>query len=202
VEAPKNEELIARVGEKRLILDDGTCIRADVLIASVGVRPSTGLAVHAGLGVNDGLLVNKYMETSIADIYACGDCAEFGGASAGSWARSQAQGYVAGANAAGDVLEYTEAPNPTMLRIADTCLFSIGDMGKKPGKKYEYQTERGDPRQKPGSSHFLINERPYGKEFFESWCYSDGVLVGATLIGDLTKMQHAKDAVAVGPRAV
>ncbi|HWR62753.1 MAG TPA: FAD-dependent oxidoreductase [Clostridia bacterium] len=53
-------------------------IEADLVILSIGVRPNTGIAVEAGieLGTTKAIRVNEYMETSIRDIYAAGDCAE------------------------------------------------------------------------------------------------------------------------------
>jgi NADPH-dependent 2,4-dienoyl-CoA reductase/sulfur reductase-like enzyme/rhodanese-related sulfurtransferase len=53
-------------------------IEADLVILSIGVRPNTGIAAEAGieLGVSKAIKVNEYMETSIKDIYAAGDCAE------------------------------------------------------------------------------------------------------------------------------
>ena len=43
---------------------------------AIGVRPETALAKVAGLEVNRGILVDEYMQTSNADIYAAGDSVE------------------------------------------------------------------------------------------------------------------------------
>ncbi|MGE5633025.1 MAG: FAD-dependent oxidoreductase [Caulobacteraceae bacterium] len=53
-------------------------IDADIVILSIGVRPNTAVAVEAGieLGPTKAIKVNKYMETSVKDIFAAGDCAE------------------------------------------------------------------------------------------------------------------------------
>ncbi|MGE5678292.1 MAG: FAD-dependent oxidoreductase [Pseudomonadota bacterium] len=53
-------------------------IEADLAILSLGAKPNTGIAADAGieLGASKAIKVNKYMETSIKDIYAAGDCAE------------------------------------------------------------------------------------------------------------------------------
>jgi nitric oxide reductase FlRd-NAD(+) reductase len=51
----------------------------DAVIASVGLRPNVGLARQAGLQVNRGIQVNNRLQTSQADIYALGDCAEIEG---------------------------------------------------------------------------------------------------------------------------
>ena len=44
---------------------------------TAGVHPNTDLAKASGIETNRGILVNEFFETSIPDIYAAGDCAEF-----------------------------------------------------------------------------------------------------------------------------
>ena len=60
---------------KTIILEDGTILKSDLTILSVGVQPETKLAKAAGLklGLRDGLLVNENYQTSNPDIYAVGD---------------------------------------------------------------------------------------------------------------------------------
>jgi NADH oxidase (H2O2-forming) len=66
-------------------LTDGTRIPADVVILGVGAVANVDLAKKAGLhiGLSGGVAVDRTMQTSDRDIYACGDCAEkisfFGG---------------------------------------------------------------------------------------------------------------------------
>lgn len=56
----------------------GNIIEADLAVICVGVRPNTELAVDAGieLGETGAIKVSRRMETSVSDIYACGDCVE------------------------------------------------------------------------------------------------------------------------------
>ena len=49
------------------------------MVSAIGLRPRLDLAVKAGLQVNHGIVVNRELQTSEADIYALGDCAEVGG---------------------------------------------------------------------------------------------------------------------------
>ncbi len=60
----------------RIILNSSREVEFDIVIMAIGVRPELGLAKSAGLEVNCGIIVNEYMETSCADIYAGGDGVE------------------------------------------------------------------------------------------------------------------------------
>lgn len=63
----------------RVTLDNGTALQADIVLSAVGLKPNTDLARAAGLTVNRGIVVNRYLQTSDADIYALGDCMEIEG---------------------------------------------------------------------------------------------------------------------------
>lgn len=43
---------------------------------SIGVTPNIDFLINTDLEINDGILVNEYLETSIENVYAIGDCAE------------------------------------------------------------------------------------------------------------------------------
>ena len=57
-------------------MKSGKTVDFDVLVLAVGVRANTALLKDIGAQVNRGILVNTKLETSIQDIYACGDCTE------------------------------------------------------------------------------------------------------------------------------
>jgi 3-phenylpropionate/trans-cinnamate dioxygenase ferredoxin reductase subunit len=59
---------------QRLILDDGTRIVADFVVAGIGAVPNTELAVAAGLVVHDGIITDAEGRTSDPAIRAAGDC--------------------------------------------------------------------------------------------------------------------------------
>ena len=60
-------------------LNSGQTIAADVVLSAVGVRPRINLAQASGLEVNRGIVTNRLLETSAANVYAFGDCAEVAG---------------------------------------------------------------------------------------------------------------------------
>jgi NAD(P)H-nitrite reductase large subunit len=57
-------------------LDDGRSIPCDMVIIAVGVQPRLDFIKSSGIKVNRGVIVDRYMQTSAADVYACGDVAE------------------------------------------------------------------------------------------------------------------------------
>ena len=59
-----------------VVLEDGTIFPAQLVVISAGVRANAALAGEAGAAVDRAVIVNEKMETSAADIYACGDCAQ------------------------------------------------------------------------------------------------------------------------------
>ena len=63
---------------KAVKLQDGTEIPCDLAVVAIGVTPNTKLAREAGLTIGEkgGIVVDDYMQTSDADIYAVGDCIE------------------------------------------------------------------------------------------------------------------------------
>ena len=58
-----------------VILGNGQKIPADMVLLSIGVRPDTAFLKDSGIemGARGEILVNEYMETSAADVYALGD---------------------------------------------------------------------------------------------------------------------------------
>ena len=69
---------IAEITNDHVVLADGTSIPAELTLLSTGVRPNVELAKSAGvaLGTTGAIAVNAHMETNLADVFACGDCAE------------------------------------------------------------------------------------------------------------------------------
>jgi rubredoxin-NAD+ reductase len=60
-------------------LSDGEVVQCDLVISAVGLRPRVDLAAAAGLQTGRGVIVDRHLQTSHANIYALGDCAEVDG---------------------------------------------------------------------------------------------------------------------------
>lgn len=94
----------------------GKSIESDLLIIGVGVAPNIALAQDAELEVGNGIVVNEYLQTSHADIYAAGDNAFFPYRALGKsmriehWDNALVQGRWAGSNMAGAHEAFTYQP--------------------------------------------------------------------------------------------
>ncbi|TRX54989.1 rubredoxin--NAD(+) reductase [Thalassomonas sp. M1454] len=60
-------------------LKNGEQIEADIVLSAIGVRPNLTLATAAGVQTDRGIMTNRQLETSVADIYSIGDCAQVDG---------------------------------------------------------------------------------------------------------------------------
>ena len=58
------------------VVTDKREIECDTVVVATGVVPGTALARTALIETGRGIKVNRKMETSVSDIYACGDCVE------------------------------------------------------------------------------------------------------------------------------
>ena len=88
----------------------------DFVVVAVGQEPNEELAKESGLETGNGICVDTHCESSVAGIYAAGDCANFPfGADERrvrleSWQNAQDQAIVAARNMLGESIEYRPTP--------------------------------------------------------------------------------------------
>ncbi len=110
---------------KTVKLNDGTVVNADMVIMSIGVRPTLQLAIEAGLeiGESGGLLVDEYLQTSDENIYAAGDMVEIEHLVSGNRVRiplagpANRQGRIAAKNIFGGKHAYKGSMGTSILRV-------------------------------------------------------------------------------------
>lgn len=109
------QDSVVRFTPHSATLKSGTILDFDVLILAVGVRPNVGLLKDAGAKIGRGITVNVNSETSLAEIYAAGDCTETQDVSDGSTKimallpNAYLQGHAAGVNLAGGKEAFDQA---------------------------------------------------------------------------------------------
>lgn len=157
---------IDRITETGVNLEDGREIPGQMVIISAGVKPNSSIAVNAGIAGDRWIQVNEKMETSAADVYACGDAAICNGVSVGIWNQGLEMGKVAGANAAGDNITYKPVIPSNAYTGMGIQLFAIGDNGKKEDVNYK-TLQLSDPA-----------EGIYKKLYFVNSRFAGGILIG------------------------
>lgn len=76
VQLTPNAKVAAITGDS-VSLAGNKKLTADLVVAGVGVEPVTEIAKSAGIQVENGIVVNEFLRTSGADVYAAGDVANY-----------------------------------------------------------------------------------------------------------------------------
>jgi len=115
-------------------LDDGTILDAELVLLSIGVRPTLQLAKESGLEIGEagGLLVNSQLQTSDSDIFAAGDMVEIEHRVNGKKVRiplagpANRQGRIAAENALGGNHHYRGALGTSVVRVFEAVAGTTG----------------------------------------------------------------------------
>ncbi|RKY11810.1 MAG: hypothetical protein DRP65_03195 [Planctomycetota bacterium] len=125
---------VGGAGSVEYVVHKSKKISTKVVIMGTGVKPSVSLAEKCGiaLGSSGAIKVDNRMQTSVADIYAAGDCAESPDLGTGRFVYSPVgsigamAGRIAGANAAGGNEESKGFLRAQTDEILGMQIFSIG----------------------------------------------------------------------------
>jgi len=80
VEIVVGDEVIGFLGEERIEgirTRSGKILPCDLALVATGVAPEVGFLQGSGIEVNDGIVVDRYLQTNLPDIFAAGDVANF-----------------------------------------------------------------------------------------------------------------------------
>ncbi|MFF2675697.1 NAD(P)/FAD-dependent oxidoreductase [Arthrobacter koreensis] len=164
-----------------VLLEDGSAVAADTVLAAVGMVPDTALAEAAGLEVDDGIVVDSAGRTSHPRVYAAGDAVRLrsGGhleRRAEHWDAAARSGQAAAAGILGQ--EPPEAAVPWFW----TDRYGIHAEAVGSMTRSGSSVERGLPG--PGYMVFRVSE--------------DGTLAGAAGIDAGNSMRAARRLIALG----
>ncbi len=169
-----DEPMPTLIGEDELLglkLKDGRTVDARLLGVGIGAKTDDKILQNAKIPMNHGILANEYLETSIPDVYAAGDVAEFQDTMVsrrvkyGNWMNAQMQGRAVGATIAGERTAFKLVSSYATNLLGLHIVF-IGDVDRERADEVRVGIETTDASQ----------------ELF----FRDGKLVGAVLIGDMS----------------
>jgi 3-phenylpropionate/trans-cinnamate dioxygenase ferredoxin reductase subunit len=186
VEFHGGEELEAFEGDGRVgavLTKSGLSIECDAVVVGAGVRPDAMLAQRAGIEVDGAIVCDAKLETSVAGIYAAGDCCSYQSVVHGRrihvehWDVAMQQGMHAAANMLGEDRDYEVVPY-FFSDLADWA--SLEYVG--PAQDWEEEIWRGS--------------REQGE--FSVWYLKDGRVAGALSVGRSEDLAEARRMLADG----
>jgi len=143
-------------------LDSDERLECDLLVLATGIVPATALATESGIATDRGILVDEYLHTSVPEIYAIGECSQFGDTCFGLVAPIREQASVLAANLAGKtVLPFRLRDYPTQLKISGVEIYRAGELDDE-------------------AEQLVLR----GKGVYRRLVVRDNRLVGAVLVGD------------------
>ncbi|WP_106768121.1 nitrite reductase large subunit NirB [Paenibacillus faecalis] len=152
-----------------LRFDDGTELEAGFVVMAVGIKPNIAVAKASGIQVNRGIIVNDYMQTSMENVYAVGECNEHRGVCYGLVAPLFEQGMVLAKHLCGAATApYEGSIVSTKLKISGVDVFSAGEFIES-------------------SEHTVIASKDEWKKTYKKILLKNNVIVGAVLFGDVTE---------------
>jgi nitrite reductase (NADH) large subunit len=167
------EEILGKDAVTGVRLEGGRTIDGDVVVIAAGIRPNVDVATASGLRVGRGILVDDQLRClGEPDIYAVGECAEHRGTTYGLvaplWEQARVLAdHVTGADPAA---AYRGSRVATKLKVAGVDVASMGL--KEAGRDGDETVVYAEP----------------SRGVYKSVIVRDGCLVGATLVGDVTKV--------------
>jgi nitrite reductase (NADH) large subunit len=162
-----------------VVFADGSSIDCDMLVIATGIRPNVGLAQRAGLTVERAIVVDDHMRSIDDDrVYVVGECAQHRGQVYGLVAPLWEQAtvladHLTGANS---VAAYHGSRTATKLKVAGVDVASMGLKGPE----------------LPDDEFVQFSEPRHG--VYKTVVIRDGKLVGATLVGDVSKVSFLTQA--------
>jgi nitrite reductase [NAD(P)H] large subunit len=162
-----------------IVFSDGSSIDCDMLVIAAGIRPNVGLAQRAGLTVERAIVVDDHMRSIDDDnIYVVGECAQHRGQVYGLVAPLWEQAGVLAEHLTGTdkTAAYHGSRIATKLKVAGV---DVAAMGLKAPEL-------------PDDEFVQYSEPKHG--VYKTIVIRDGKLVGATLVGDVSKVSFLTQA--------
>ncbi|OAS83013.1 MULTISPECIES: nitrite reductase large subunit NirB [Metabacillus] len=169
------QEIVGENKVEGLLFTDGSSIEADLVVMAVGVIPNIEMAKTSGIHTERGIVVNDFMETSISDIYAVGECVQHNGIVYGLVKPLYEQGQVLAKHICGLAEQgYKGSILSTSLKVPGIDLFSVGEFDEDDTTK----------------TLKMLNEMD---EVYKKIVVRGDIIVGAVLFGDTNDQSKLLD---------
>jgi NAD(P)H-nitrite reductase large subunit len=158
------------------VLTNGDQVPCDLVIIAIGVVPRMELVVGTDLKTNRGIIVDKFMRTSVPDVYASGDVAEAydfvlnENRLLALWPLAQLEGRVAGYNMAGKKADYLGGTSMSALKYFGIPIISVGIANPKEDSTYE-----------------ILVKHDAEKGLYKKLVLKDNVIVGMIFVNDIER---------------
>jgi len=136
------EEITGEKEAQGLRFKNGDLTSCNMVVVAAGVRPNTALAKEAGLGTDRGVLVDDYLRTSRAGIFAAGDNAQHRSRVYGIIPAAFDQARAAAHNILGREKPYEGTIPSNTLKVAGLFVTSAGNVNPEAGKAEELRMAR------------------------------------------------------------
>ena len=159
-----------------VVMTDNTEIPCDMVIVAIGVIPRTELVKDTPLKINRGIIVDRFMQTSIPDVFACGDVAEAYDFLIDKsrllplWPLAYLGGRIAGFNMTGKKVEYEGGTIMSSLKYFELPIIAVGNINPESMTDYEE----------------LIYLKPE-KTIYKKILLKNNVIVGFIFLGEIEK---------------
>ncbi|MGZ3792827.1 MAG: FAD-dependent oxidoreductase [Bdellovibrio sp.] len=107
---------VKEIRDRSVLLDDNQKIDCDFILVGAGIELNTELAAGAGCNISDGITVDEFLETTVPDIFAAGDIANWPDLRSQRpirvehWEVAERQGQIAALNMLGDRVKFEDVP--------------------------------------------------------------------------------------------
>src|SRR6185369_13999480 len=145
-----------------VVTSSGKRMPCDIVAIGIGVRPEVGFLVNSGIDVGGGIIVDQYLETNRAGIYAAGDVAKFYNPIARAryraehWDNAVKQGRLAAWNMLGERQSWRTV-SYIFSSVFDVTFNVVGST-----ENAKERVVRGSPKDKSFSVLYIENERLRG----------------------------------------
>lgn len=169
--------IIAGNGKIReIVLKSNRNIPTELLVIAIGVQPNLDLVKDTPIKFNRGIIVDKYMQTTVKNIYAAGDVAEGKdfllekNSVLAIWPVAARQGKIAGLNMARKITPYEGSLIMNSVELAGIPTISFGITNVSESEGFE-----------------ILSKKDIEKSLYRKIVLKDNRIVGAIFLGKIER---------------